>query len=379
MPSCDHTTSHHKTTIIGNFTKMKKLLFLILINIIGKNVFCQSNISLEEPHSIHQSSYSTEKWEFLKGVLKNKDIVALGESLHGVKEYNAYKLEIIKYLHEELGFNVIAIESDLAMNYYGNRYGNKIPDTLFLKNLISPVWHTENYLKLVKYIKSKPNLKIIGFDIVNINSINSGLSNLSINNEDQVNKNDKIFIQYSVLNKLYKSEEHFYNGYRDSIMAKNIEWIVEELYPNEKIIISAANIHIAKTKVNKHGYMGEILSKKYKEKYFSIGFFHSLGDPTNIYRDVFYRNELSKLPNNSLQRKLLNYQKNNLFIDSNKLKRNERNSWIDSEIEHIFKTGKYKYKINISKSFDAIIWIKEVTHPTYIIESKYHYTKKKNR
>jgi hypothetical protein len=41
----------------------------------------------------------------------NRRIVLLGESGHGVAEFNHLKVRLVKYLHEELGFDVVAFES----------------------------------------------------------------------------------------------------------------------------------------------------------------------------------------------------------------------------------------------------------------------------
>ena len=74
-------------------------------------------------------------------------------------------------------------------------------------------------------------------------------------------------------------------------MAMNLEWIIEELYPNEKVIISAANVHVSKVQYNQYGYMGKLLHQKYQSDYYSIGLFHSLGNPTHLMRDYFYENK----------------------------------------------------------------------------------------
>ena len=355
---------------------MKRIIAIILLLSLVKIGQPQSQTLYSDPVSIQNAHSITEKWNFLPEAAKGARIIALGESLHGVKEYNAYKLEIIKYLHERMGFNVIAIESDLAMNFFGNAHKNRISDRLLLEKLFTPVWHTEHHLKLAKYVKQNPKLKIIGFDIVDINSINTALIDLSLKNIDSTKNERKILAHYAEIKARYKNEEHFYNGVRDSIMANNVIWILKELYPEEKIIISAANDHISKIKTSKHGYMGALLAKEFKDVYFSIGFFHSLGDPTHIYRDFYYQNEASELPEQSIQAKLLNQKNNSLFIHLKELRRKKKYRWVDHEVPNVFKTGEYEYSINLSKSFDALIWIKHVTHPNYVIESKYHHLNK---
>ncbi|MFT5433723.1 MAG: hypothetical protein ACI9OJ_004431, partial [Myxococcota bacterium] len=48
---------------------------------------------------------------FFAPILANKRVVQLGESGHGVREFSQLKVRMIKYLHEELGYDVVAIES----------------------------------------------------------------------------------------------------------------------------------------------------------------------------------------------------------------------------------------------------------------------------
>jgi erythromycin esterase len=50
---------------------------------------------------------------FLKEQLAGQRIVQLGESSHGVREFNLLKVRLIKYMHKELGFNVLAFESGM--------------------------------------------------------------------------------------------------------------------------------------------------------------------------------------------------------------------------------------------------------------------------
>lgn len=50
----------------------------------------------------------------IKEAIGDKRIVALGESTHGSGTFYALKSELVKYLHEEMGFEVLAMESGLG-------------------------------------------------------------------------------------------------------------------------------------------------------------------------------------------------------------------------------------------------------------------------
>jgi hypothetical protein len=54
-----------------------------------------------------------EDLKFLDDRLSGVRLVQLGESGHGVREFSQAKIRLIKYLHEHLGFDVIAFESGL--------------------------------------------------------------------------------------------------------------------------------------------------------------------------------------------------------------------------------------------------------------------------
>ncbi|MCY8918823.1 hypothetical protein MOE20_20605 [Bacillus atrophaeus] len=65
-------------------------------------------------HPIEMSDSSQKDLRFLKNVLKDKRIVQLGETTHGAAEMNQTKVRLIKYLHEHLGYDVIAFESGFS-------------------------------------------------------------------------------------------------------------------------------------------------------------------------------------------------------------------------------------------------------------------------
>jgi len=106
---------------------------------------------------------------FLKPVLEDKRIVQLGENCHGVSEFNKVKVRLIKFLHEVLGYQVIAFESSVFecnMAQLNNK--NMTPESI-MRQSIFQVWHCEEALELFKYIKETQStenpLIFSGFDI----------------------------------------------------------------------------------------------------------------------------------------------------------------------------------------------------------------------
>jgi erythromycin esterase len=105
--------------------------------------------------------------QFFRTVLNGRRIVQLGESGHGVAEFNHAKVRLIKFLHEQLGYDVIAFESGLYECYAANHNAALTAVTL-MRSCIFGVWHTSEVLPLFEYIKSTQGtarpLTLAGFD-----------------------------------------------------------------------------------------------------------------------------------------------------------------------------------------------------------------------
>ncbi|GED12928.1 erythromycin esterase family protein [Aneurinibacillus migulanus] len=107
--------------------------------------------------------------KFLKQALKDKRIVLLGESSHGTAEFSSAKVRLIQFLHQEMGYDVIAFESGLgeASAAFAQADSQTSLDTM--KQAIYPVWHTKETLPLFDYIKQNTNtehpLILTGFDM----------------------------------------------------------------------------------------------------------------------------------------------------------------------------------------------------------------------
>lgn len=107
--------------------------------------------------------------QLLKPLLKDRRIVALGESAHGVAQFSQMKLRLIRFLHEQLGFNVIAFESPIAGCEAANRGVGKVSGEAAMRQCLFAVWHTEETVALFEYItkvrKDGGDLQVVGFDI----------------------------------------------------------------------------------------------------------------------------------------------------------------------------------------------------------------------
>ncbi|MEO9912074.1 erythromycin esterase family protein [Parasphingorhabdus sp.] len=105
--------------------------------------------------------------EFLSSLIGQRKIVQLGESSHGTAEFNHLKTRLIKYLHKDLGFSVVAFESGFFDGFWADSNINQFnPDQLM--RFVFSVWHTNEVLELFKYVQETQSsanpLRLVGFD-----------------------------------------------------------------------------------------------------------------------------------------------------------------------------------------------------------------------
>ncbi len=107
--------------------------------------------------------------QFLKPLLEDKRLVMLGESSHGVAEFDQIKVRLVKFLHEELGFDVVAFESSIFESFYADQQIGKVSPTQTMTTSIFGMWHTQETLPLFEYLQATRStnhpLHLAGFDI----------------------------------------------------------------------------------------------------------------------------------------------------------------------------------------------------------------------
>lgn len=108
-------------------------------------------------------------FDFLNSALKNADIVLLGEPTHHPQYYDL-KVQIVKYLCKQMGYDVLAFESGFYQMETANtiiKNGGDIP--MAFENSLFPIWTQEiEFEKMYAFIdtirhKGK-KLDITGFD-----------------------------------------------------------------------------------------------------------------------------------------------------------------------------------------------------------------------
>lgn len=108
----------------------------------------------------------------LKKIIGNRQIVALGEGTHGTSEFFKMKHRITKFLAEEMGFTVFAIEANMPEARAVNRYvltGEGDPKKA-LAGMYFWTWNTREVLDMIEWMREfnasgKGHIEFYGFDM----------------------------------------------------------------------------------------------------------------------------------------------------------------------------------------------------------------------
>ena len=141
-------------------------------------------------------------------------------------------------------------------------------------------------------------------------------------------------------------------------MADNLVWLAEKIYLSEKIIVWAHNSHIDKNASSSSKFMGKILSEYFGTQLYAVGLYMVNGSTALNNRDIIQVKEPAK---NSLESLLSNRGFKTAFIETN-------DQSFDKKIK-TFHWGKDVQKLNLARSYDAVILINGVSPPAYL-ESK---------
>ena len=119
---------------------------------------------------IKKSEEIPHNFEAIKEAIGDAQIVFLGEQSHYDGATFKARIALTKYLHEELGFDIIAFEAGMYDMDKANREiksGKKAKDVLSLDNFsnLMGVWlETEEFQEFVHFVDTTKNLDLAGFD-----------------------------------------------------------------------------------------------------------------------------------------------------------------------------------------------------------------------
>src|SRR5262245_21474053 len=119
--------------------------------------------------------YTPEAYRFLEGSVRDASIVQLGESIHVTAEIPRARLQVVRYLHEQMGFDVLAWEGSLTQSWLAQEYLYRSSDPVDrrIDNAQQmawfKLWNTAEMRQLMAYVEqsrttSRP-LYLTSFDV----------------------------------------------------------------------------------------------------------------------------------------------------------------------------------------------------------------------
>jgi erythromycin esterase len=142
---------------------MNKFLILILILTLSS---CKAQTEFNSTIEFTSDLDKFENLSSLKESLKDVEIVSLGENTHGLGEVFKAKVDLVKFLHQEMGFNLVLFESGYGDGALAWEKFDSLSPLEFTNSFTSNYYyHSEEIRDLMEYVKSQDkNLVIQGFD-----------------------------------------------------------------------------------------------------------------------------------------------------------------------------------------------------------------------
>jgi len=158
--------------------KNKRILITAVLVLYGLSTFAQSGtdqqISLSKEwintnvHNIEKEE-NIQAWAFLKEEIKDRRIVAIGEQMHQDGESFRLRGQMIEYLMEEMGFEVILFEAGMYDVQEANSIARQEQSIDSLKKGLYSFWsRAEQHEQLFNYLQNRldnrENVSFDGFD-----------------------------------------------------------------------------------------------------------------------------------------------------------------------------------------------------------------------
>jgi len=356
----------------------------------------------------------TQDLDILRQLVGDCKVVGLGENTHGTSEVFKMKDRIIRYLAENCGFDIFALEANMPECYQLNNYtvgGIDNPIRLLIGIYMWP-WRTHEMLNMIEWMKafnaSKPRITFTGVDMQNYNGPILRLQTIFEKNPSDKNLvkqiKDKLHRIYArpfridgklaedidsdleelgtrieaknwtpmqrawalqnieLLHQFLSQKED--PDWRDRGMAENLLWILRN-NPGSKAVVWAHNSHVnfLKGPTIMSRPMGGFLRKSIGDDYRTFGFVGYEGSYT-AWKNGLQSFELPKAHSGTLEY-VLGQLDEPLFI-LNLKKMREDNSpvllWLDDlEFREIGSTPEIYYDAPVSEMFDYLIFIKDTS------------------
>ena len=353
-------------------------------------------------HSISLNGHDDSDLQFLRALIADRRVVQLGEGGHGVAEFNRVKARLVEFLHRELGFDVLAFEGSPYQCFLADGNAASWPAKTTLFSCPFGVWHTEELLPLFEYIRGTHQgerpLHLAGFDVQPIGWNKKGRPDFLGDalppgdpaTAEEIRRLDREFLDAYSLEAKARREffardgQRFIEGYhrvatllsdspdprasvarqtarsmarfvrrqmalpdmrayveiRDEGMADNVDFLLDELYPDRRLIVWAHNFHV------RHDNsaippvegvfpgvtvrtMGEWLAERRRDDLYTIGLYAYTGSALNNRGEPY---EIEEPAPTTLEGVMHSLGSGVVFVDLSAAERHERTNWMFEEI-----------------------------------------------
>ena len=398
----------------------------------------------QHAHPLVLEAEHFEDLAFLKPLLEGKRIVQLGENSHGVREYNLLKSRIVRFLHQELGYEVLAFESALYQCYDANLTAAEAPAfsmtrTSTLAGCAFGVWHTEGVLPVFEYLRETQDsdhpLRLTGFDVqpvgnnkadrpdflsrvvaaidttyaADVFSLDSlflavyaqggqarrayfreesgqrmaegydHLASFLAENKDAIEaaatKQEQVLVARQVAASMAAyirqqaapTTKAMFEG-RDQGMAENLIFLLEKLYPDQKVIVWGHNFHLRHDNLaippDTAMYpdvpvrtMGSWIHERYGEAVYTVGLYAYQGQAANNRGNAF---DIEPASRESLEGLLHEVGEEVLFIDLSQAGSAREMPWKGAPTTARY-NGTNALRMVLRDQYDALLFVDEVS------------------
>lgn len=115
------------------------------------------------PLPVSYSNPNTDDLSFFRARLEGKTMVEIGEATHGASEFYLFKTKMVLYLHEKLGYNILALECGMLETGLALHHRNR-PAKELMKACLFANYQWLEMVRLFDYLKTRPQLRVIGID-----------------------------------------------------------------------------------------------------------------------------------------------------------------------------------------------------------------------
>jgi erythromycin esterase len=355
-----------------------------------------------------------DRFDKIADALDGQRVVLLGESSHGVADFYERKAALVRYLHEEHDYDVLVFESglaDVALQY--DRAERTDAKTLIREALL---YDTERLVPLMDYIKASKTtddpLHLAGIDLQSTGYAGAvgSLVNDSVDtrflstlrgrlwqclfenrlsdynrlsrrftaNADtllrildrDVPPDSRSYLEQALVRNVRNARTFFSFKYetdraagfpqmqalRDSIMAENLFWLTNSVFPEKKVIVWAHNGHIMNDNFEERRDLGEYVHARMPDASYALGVVAHRGTAFEQHQDrdtIQFRHAGP----DAMEARLAEPGFSEAFVD---FTTSPRPSWADDSLTVAHNTTHSK-RIVPSAAFDGVYFIDRVT------------------